>query len=152
MHLISTFLLAISSNVDNLTVAIAYGEKKIKLEADTPAFASSYDQFYKDFSYESFLEKPEKADKDKSGYIDAKESIALALGLTVNNLGSSVGGEISGFNIAITTFLSFIFSMLAILVGYFLGERFTAKLSEIWVGIVSGCLLTDLGIYEYFIP
>ena len=34
----------------------------------------------KQLSYETFLENPERADKDRSGHIDVKESIALAFG------------------------------------------------------------------------
>lgn len=226
MYLISVFLLAIASNIDNLAVAIAYGVKKIKIgslsnlvislvtgigtyisissgetisnyldsnlsnltgssvivtigfwviwdtrqkerkrkrnklklqqrvpvgiEADKTT-SDSIEQFYQEVSYESFIAEPEKADKDKSGYIDVKESIALALGLTINNLLSGVGAGISGFHAIITSFLSFIFSLLAITGGYALGDRFKIRMSRLWTGILSGCLLIGLGIYEYFI-
>lgn len=112
---------------------------------------SSFEQFYEEVSYESFIEEPEKADKDKSGYIDVKESIALALGLTINNLVIGVGAGICGFQVATTSFLSFILSLFAITGGYFLGDRFKVKMSGIWTGILSGCLLIGLGVYEYFI-
>lgn len=226
MYLISVFLLAIASNIDNLAVAIAYGVKKIKIGSlsnlvislvtgigtyisissgetisnylgsnlpnsigssviivigfwviwDTRQKArkrkrnrlrlqqrvsvgietdkttsDSIEQFYQEVSYESFIAEPEKADKDKSGYIDVKESIALALGLTINNLLSGVGAGISGFHATITSFLSFIFSLLAITGGYTLGDRFKIRMSRLWTGILSGCLLIGLGIYEYFI-
>ncbi len=227
MQIISIFLLAIASNIDNLAVAIAYGVKKIKIgslsnlvislvtgsssyisissgrtisnylgsnlsnltgsfviiaigfwviwdsrqkernrirlklrsrvpvgiEADKTRFdtaTDSLEQFY-EVSYKSFIEEPEKADKDKSGYIDVKESLALALGLAINNLLSGVGAGISGFQATITSFLSFIFSLLAITGGYALGDRFKIKMSRLWTGILSGCLLIGLGIYEYFI-
>jgi len=112
----------------------------------------SFHDTYNDLSYESFLNRPEKADKDKSGYIDAKEALALAFGLAINNLGSGIGGGISGLNIAITTVLSFTFSLGAIAWGYVLGKRFTTKLSAHLTGIISGILILGLGIYEYFIP
>lgn len=229
MYLISIFLLAIASNVDNLAIGIAYGVKKIKIgklsnlvislvtgigtyisisvgktisnylagslsnligsfvliaiglwviwetrqqeqkrnrnrfrlrEQKRVSVAavtsrtisdSSFEQFYEEVSYESFIEEPEKADKDKSGYIDVKESIALALGLTINNLVIGVGAGICGFQVALTSFLSFILSLFAITGGYFLGDRFKIKMSGIWTGILSGCLLIGLGVYEYFI-
>lgn len=113
--------------------------------------SDSIEEFYQEVSYESFIAEPEKADKDKSGYIDVKESIALALGLTINNLLSGVGAGISGFHATITSFLSFIFSLLAITGGYTLGDRFKIRMSRLWTGILSGCLLISLGIYEYFI-
>lgn len=113
--------------------------------------SNSIEQFYEEVSYESFIAEPEKADKDKSGYIDVKEYIALALGLTINNLLSGVGAGISGFHAAITSFFSFVFSLLAITGGYTLGDRFKIRMSRRWTGILSGCLLISLDIYEYFI-
>ncbi|MGV0027521.1 hypothetical protein [Phormidesmis priestleyi] len=104
-----------------------------------------------DIAYEGFLEDPAKADLDRSGHIDVKESIAIAFGLTINNLGSGVGAGISGFNVAITTILTFACSILAILVGYFLGDRLTTKMTGSGVGILSGLLMVALGVYEYFI-
>ncbi|QIR35850.1 sporulation membrane protein YtaF [Tolypothrix sp. PCC 7910] len=108
-------------------------------------------EFLHEFSYEKFLEDPEKADLDHSGYIDVRESIALAFGLTLNNLGSGLGGGISNLNVAITTFLVFILSLLGISGGYFLGDRFTTKISGLWAGILSAALVIITGVYEYFI-
>lgn len=103
------------------------------------------------FSYESFLENPAKADKDRSGHIDLKESIALAFGLTINNLGGGVGAGISGLSIAFTAVLTSIFSVLSVVVGYMMGDRLTAKMTSSWTGILSGLLTIALGIYEYFV-
>ncbi len=105
-----------------------------------------------DIAYESFLDHPEKADIDRSGHIDVKESIAIAFGLTINNLGSGVGAGLSGLNVAFTTVLTFLFSVLAVISGYFLGDRCTTKLTGVWAGVASGCLMILLGVYEYFIP
>lgn len=104
------------------------------------------------FSYESFLENPEIADVDRSGSIDVKEAIALAFGLTINNLGTGVGAGISGLNIALTTILTFMFSLLGVASGYFLGDRFTTKMTGISAGVLSGMMIIALGVYEYFIP
>jgi putative Mn2+ efflux pump MntP len=103
-------------------------------------------------SYETFLEHPEQADKDRSGHIDVKEAIALAFGLTINNLGSGVGAGISGLNIAFTAALTFIFSILSVVGGYLLGDRLSAQMTGIWAGVVSGLMVIGVGIYEYFIP
>ena len=108
-------------------------------------------ELMEDFSYESFLENPEKADKDRSGYIDVKESISLAFGLTINNLGGGVGAGISGLNIVMTSILTLTVSVLAIGVGYFMGHRLAANMTSIWTGILSGSLIVALGIYEYFV-
>jgi putative Mn2+ efflux pump MntP len=109
------------------------------------------EEFLQEFSYEKFLEKPEKADLDRSGYIDVRESVALAFGLTLNNLGSGLGGGISNLNVAITTFLVFSLSFLGMTGGCFLGNRFTTKVSGFWAGIISGVLVLVAGIYEYFV-
>jgi putative Mn2+ efflux pump MntP len=103
-------------------------------------------------SYETFLENPEQADKDRSGHIDVKEAIALAFGLTINNLGSGVGAGISGLNIAFTAALTFIFSVASVIGGYFLGDRLSTRMTGIWAGILSGLMVVGVGIYEYFIP
>jgi putative sporulation protein YtaF len=105
-----------------------------------------------DIAYEGFLENPEKADTDRSGHIDFKESIAIAFSLTINNLGSGVGAGISGLNVIVTTALTFFFSFLAIMSGYILGDRRILKLTGAWAGVISGCSMMLLGIYEYFIP
>jgi len=110
---------------------------------------SAFEHLYNKFSYKGILEKPETVDKDRSGYIDVKESIALALSLTLNNLSIGIGAGIAGFNVAATSLLSFILSALALVGGYLLGKHFPAKISVSWAGIVSGCLLIGLGIYEY---
>ena len=103
-------------------------------------------------SYESFLENPEIADVDRSGSIDVKEAIALAFGLTINNLGTGVGAGISGLNIAFTTILTFVFSILGVASGYLLGDRFTTKMTGVSAGVLSGLMIIALGVYEYFIP
>lgn len=228
MHLLSAFLLAISCNVDNLAVAIAFGIKRLKIRlisnlliaivtavatyislsagqsvrnylpqnvsnligslvivatgiwiiwdtleiekikkkkqlmlsearrvsvtAGTIQVSShhSLHDLYEGVSYETFLEKPEKADRDRSGCIDMKESIVLALGLSINNLGGGVGGGISGFHVGATTFLSLIFSIIAVTGGYFLGKRLKFKMPALHTGMLSGFLIIALGIYEHF--
>jgi putative Mn2+ efflux pump MntP len=103
-------------------------------------------------SYETFLENPEQADKDRSGHIDVKEAIALAFGLTINNLGSGVGAGISGLSIALTAAMTFVFSVASVIGGYILGDRLSARMTGMWAGIVSGLMVIGVGIYEYFIP
>jgi putative Mn2+ efflux pump MntP len=108
-------------------------------------------EFLHEFSYEKFLEHPEKADLDHSGYIDVRESIALAFGLTLNNLGSGIGGGISNFNVWVTSWLVFTLSIIGVSIGYLLGKHFTTRVSGFWAGILSGGLVIIIGAYEYFI-
>ena len=82
-----------------------------------------------DISYTTFIGKPEKADLDDSKFIDVRESIPLAFALTINNLAGGVGAGITGLNVYITALMTFVLAILAIISGYFLGEKFAKKLS-----------------------
>lgn len=108
-------------------------------------------EFLQEFSYENFLEHPERADSDRSGYIDPRESIALAFGLTLNNLSSGIGGGISGLNVSLTTLLVFGLSVAAISGGYALGGRFSVRMTGLWAALLSGGLVIATGLYEFFV-
>lgn len=97
------------------------------------------------------LENPEKADKDNSLYIDVKESVTLAFALTINNIGLGIGASVTGLNIALTSVLTFMFSLLMIIMGYFLGSSFSSKEFNHRATIVSGLIIIALGIYEMLI-
>lgn len=97
------------------------------------------------------LDNPEKADLDMSASIDAKESIALAFALTINNLGLGIGASITGLNIIITSLFTFIFSILTIIIGYSLGSNFLSNIFSKKATIVSGLIIIILGIYEILI-
>lgn len=119
------------------------------IENDTSSFESQ--EFLQEFSYENFLEHPERADHDRSGYIDPRESIALAFGLTLNNLSSGIGGGISGLDVVLTTLLVLGLSVVAISGGYALGDRFSARISGLWAASISGGLVIATGLYEFFV-
>ncbi len=94
------------------------------------------------------LKNPEKADKDNSLNIDAKESVVLALALTLNNVGLGIGAGIAGLNIVQTSFLTFIFSLLMIMGGCYLGSKLFSKVLSQKASLVSGLLMILLGIFE----
>ncbi|MHC5671569.1 sporulation membrane protein YtaF [Nostoc sp.] len=205
-YLVSSFLLSLSSNIDNFAVGIAYGAKKIKigifsnltiaifsaigaflsmslgeklgrfLSAEltnllgfiallSVGFWGLWDTFrlhkketlnqknssVNQLNYTIFIEKPEIADLDNSHFIDVRESLTLALALTINNVAGGFGAGLSGLNIPVTTFLTFFFSLLAIEFGYFMGKKFTSRISAKWSGIISASLIICLAVYEYFI-
>lgn len=132
-------------------IAAGMSHDELDQSADLTAQPETTDSL-QDLSYQSFLEDPARADLDRSGYIDVKESIALAFGLTINNLGTGVGAGISGLNIPFTAVLTFLVSVVAISLGYALGDRFTTKMTGISAGVVSGLMIIGLGVYEYFVP
>lgn len=100
---------------------------------------------------DDILANPEKADVDKSSSIDAKESVTLAFALTINNVGLGIGASITGLNIAITAVLTFIFSLLMIMIGYILGSYYLSKVFSKRATIISGLIIIALGIYEILI-
>ncbi|AEF16908.1 sporulation protein YtaF [Thermoanaerobacterium xylanolyticum LX-11] len=199
MHVISSLLFSISANIDNFTVAIAYGIKKIRigiLSNILIALVSGIGTFlsmsigllinrflptnisnivgslilimlglwfildyYKKRKTDTFnfknnyeiLINSKITDMDNSKYIDMKESIILAFGLTINNLGLGIGASITGLNIYFTTLLTIIFSLLSILLGFMLGNTYLAKIFGNYAPLVSGILIVFLGIYEIFI-
>jgi len=218
-HLLSAILLAISSNVDNFAVGIAYGVKKLKigflsnlaiavvsafgtyismtlgaiigqylsdqvanllgsgvlvllgvwgivetLRMDIPKvtnrvqtvgdgniYTENKDNLNADkVNYATYVNNPEKVDLDSSRSVDVKESIILAFSLTINNVFSGIGAGISKIDINLTTTLTFILSMLVIIVGYFLGDNFTTKMPVKLAGFLSAGLIIAVGVYEYF--
>ena len=99
-------------------------------------------------TYEQLLDNPTIADADNSGSIDIKESITLAISLTLNNLGLGIGASITGISILFTTFFTFIVSILSISLGYFIGKSFLSKLLGKYAIIASGGIIIFLGVYE----
>ncbi len=94
------------------------------------------------------LDNPEKADKDNSSTIDVKESIILALALSINNVGLGIGASITGLNILLTSILTFVLSFLMITFGCYLGSYYFSKLFSKRATIVSGVIIITLGIFE----
>jgi putative Mn2+ efflux pump MntP len=135
----------------SLTAAGIHSSKYSQPSPQTEDSLTQPSKLLDDIAYENFLENPEKADTDQSGHIDFQESTAIAFSLVINNLGSGVGAGISGLNVAFTTAMTFVFSFIAVLSGYCLGDRLLPKLTGTWTGVISGCLTILLGIYEYFV-
>lgn len=54
------------------------------------------------------------------------------------------------FSLVMTLF-TFGFSVMAIMMGYILGDRSTTRLPSLWAGTISGLLMISIEIYEYFI-
>lgn len=199
-HILSSILFAISANLDNFTVGIAYGIKKMKIPqssnlliAIVSAIGTTMSMsigvfmakfippnisdmlgalilvalavwFIIDFIKKkmkktsevyvgniNILDNPCEADKDKSGVIDARESIILALALTINNFGLGIGASITGLSILLTVIFTFVFSILAIRLGTKIGYSCFAKILGEYAPLMSALIILFLGIYEMII-
>ena len=96
----------------------------------------------------SLINCPEKADQDYSGYIDLKESLTLSLALTLNNFALGIGGSISGLNLWTTSISIFLFSILLIPLGIFLGKKISCSKIANKSSLLSGLLLIVLAIFQ----
>lgn len=92
------------------------------------------------------LDNPEIADLDHSGTIDFKESFSLAAALAINNIGIGIGGSIIGLNIPITTLLTFVFSLILIPLGIFLGKGILSKFFGTQGSLISALILIIISI------
>ena len=199
VHPTSILLFGISANIDNLTVGIAYGIRKMRitllsnllialvsgigtylsmriglelsrfLSAGTANLIGSILLILlgvwtaKDFFFRTgekrrppeirrfggaILEKPELLDKNRSETLDAKEAVALAFALTVNNFGLGVGASVTGLNIYATVLCTFVFSIGMLTAGCLLGRTCLSKSLGKLAPLISGAVIVALGICE----
>lgn len=98
----------------------------------------------------SLLENPTLADTDNSGTIDIKESLSLSFALSLNNLGVGFVASVSGIPIILTTIVTFIVSIVSVLLGVYLGKSVLGRICGKYAPIISALLLIALGIFELF--
>ena len=99
---------------------------------------------------EYIAQHPESLDPNRSGHVKMRECLPLAFALSISNLATGVGAGLAGYNVGFLVLIMFIFSMLGISVGYFIGRKCSLALPGRWPGILSGVLLIALGVYEMF--
>ncbi|RQH06554.1 sporulation membrane protein YtaF [Paraburkholderia dinghuensis] len=95
------------------------------------------------------LNNPVVADWDFSGHIDSKEALALALGLTINNIPNGAGAGMLGLNIYAMTAVVFVVSIITISFGTYLGKLGVHRVGKS-AGVLAGVLLVCVGFYEIF--
>ena len=97
------------------------------------------------------LENPLGRTRNCSRQIELKESWALAIALSLNNVANGIAAGMLRMNPALTTLFVMVFSVVTLLaglaVGYQFGKRSVGSLS----GVISGLLLVVLGLYEIHI-
>lgn len=101
--------------------------------------------------YHNILNNPEVIDADGSNNIEFRESISLGMVLCINNIGLGIAASITGLNMYLTSLCSFLFSVLFIQLGYYVGNKFLSKRLSKYSEIVSALIIIILGIYELFI-
>lgn len=105
----------------------------------------------KKLSYSEILDNPVKADIDNSGHIDLKECITLSIALTLNNLNVGVAASIAGISILLNTVFTFILTLISIGLGFYIGSKYASKIVGEYSDLISGLLLSMLGIYQILI-
>lgn len=212
LHLATTGLLALSSNLDNIGIGISYGIRRVNIPFGSnlmialitsigtlisvllgqtiylflsqhtavllggaliiaagiwvviqEKFLSKNDDLQDNASQQTepliepsklsfrnlleILNNPIIADRDFSGHIDLKESVALALGLTINNIPNGIGAGMLGLNLPIMTSAVFFTSIITIWVGTSTGHLGFRRLGNS-AGLISGLMLILIGVYE----
>lgn len=95
------------------------------------------------------MDYAETSDRNRDGKIEVKEAFLVALGLMLNNLGTGIAASISDVNVCLTTILTFVLSIVTVLLGEAAGRHALAKLFGKYAPLFSGILLIILGIIEY---
>lgn len=90
------------------------------------------------------------SDWDHSGDLNLKETIIVAFSLTFNNLGTGIVASITGVNILMTVFCTFIISFISIYIGMLLGSNLVGRFMGKYAPLISGLILITLGVLEIF--
>lgn len=96
---------------------------------------------------------PISSDFDNSHVIDSRESLFLAIALSLDSLCIGIGGSISNINLALFPLLVSIFQLFFLSFGNFLGShinKFCRLPQNVW-SLISGILLIFIGIFKLFI-
>lgn len=89
-----------------------------------------------------------KSDVDKSGDIGKRESVVLALGLTINNIVVGIAASFASVNIILASLFTLIFSIGSLYLGLYLGKNFIGKVLGKYATLIAGVVLIVLGISQ----
>ncbi|NLZ49271.1 MAG: sporulation membrane protein YtaF [Clostridiales bacterium] len=101
--------------------------------------------------YQDYINHPEHFDKDRSKEIELKEAVILGAILSINNIGIGIGASTAGLNIIITSFLSLLFSMVFVKLGFYIGKKITSSRLSKYIEYISALIIIFLGVYELLI-
>ncbi|WP_314591233.1 sporulation membrane protein YtaF [Paenibacillus terrigena] len=97
------------------------------------------------------LRNPIHADQDHNQVISWKESLALGLALTLNNIATGIGAGATGISALWTTVITGILSVIFIGVGSTVGRRMARTWFGRYSNVLAGILLCLIGLYEILI-
>ena len=100
----------------------------------------------------NIFNNPISSDLDNSKIIDSKESIVLAIALSLDSFCIGICGSIIDINLILFPFLVSIFQLFFLSIGTFIGihiNKFYKLPQNIW-SIISGILLIIIGIFKFF--
>lgn len=98
--------------------------------------------------FNKVVNHPEMIDTNHSNIIEFKEAIVLGGLLCLNNVGMGIGASITGMNIYITSLFSFVFSVLLLQLGCYMGKNIVTNKLSIYAEIISGIIIVLLGLSE----
>ncbi len=111
-----------------------------------------YSFFLKSFGITiKIIRNPKYSDLDNSNNIDAKEALFLAIALSLDSIGVSIGGSILGITSMCFPFLVSFFQLVFLSMGSFLGNKlkFIPNIPDnIW-SVIAGLLLILIGISKF---
>lgn len=100
----------------------------------------------------NIFNNPISSDFDNSKIIDSKESIFLAIALSLDSLCIGIGGSITNINLKLFPLLVSLFQLLFLSIGTHLGihiNKFYKLPQNIW-SLISGLLLITIGILKFY--
>lgn len=111
-----------------------------------------YSFFLKSFGITiKIIRNPKYSDLDNSNNIDAKEALFLAIALSLDSIGVSIGGSILGITSICFPILVSLFQLVFLSIGSFLGNRLKCIPNipdNIW-SVIAGLLLILIGISKF---
>lgn len=103
-----------------------------------------------DKNLDGMVEFALNSDSDKSGDIGKRESVILALGLTLNNIATGIAASFAGVNIILTSIFTYAFSIVSIYLGIAIGKNFIGMLFGKYAPLIAGVILIALGLIQIF--
>ena len=94
------------------------------------------------------MENPEKADRDSSQEIDAKEGLLLGLALSLNDGAVGLDAGLVGFPAIPLALLASLYSYCIIGAGVYMGRTYAARYFGRWTALLSGLLMLVIGIHQ----